>query len=223
MKPEDVLAELRACTTNQIGKEHEFRLEYLRTRLTGLNANPRSTYFQLERSALWLSLYSHVNWLTHFKFLKHVKVDALIPKWLEDVFGWPQEHAEAFWYCGRNPIAHTGSQNLPYSLNIQGAKRYIQLSFDSPGDWEVAGEYMSLPKTSARGGAVPTQQTIYFYQPIENRLTELAENVYADIATYNHPELLRLRKVMMAFNFFADDGSLARMNNLLDVYEHVKA
>jgi len=26
----------------------------------------------------------------------------------------------------------------------------------------------------------------------------------------------------MSFNFFKDDGSLARMNNLLDVYEHVK-
>jgi hypothetical protein len=44
----------------------------------------------------------------------------------------------------------------------------------------------------------------------------------SDYSTLDHADLLKLQKVMMSFNFFKDDGSLARMNNLLDVYEHVK-
>jgi hypothetical protein len=222
MKPEDVITELRACTTNQIRVEHEFRLGYLQAQLDSLNASPRQQYFQLERSALWLSLFSHINWLAHFKFLKTEKVDTQIPQWLENVFGWSHEVGEPFWYCGRNPIAHTGSQNLPYTRNVNHVKHYILLSFDNPDDWQVTGEYRALPQTSASGGSIPTQQTIFYYEPIQQRLGELTNDVCNDINRFEHPQLLKLQRVMMSLSFLADDGSLARMNNLLDVYEHVK-
>ena len=144
--------------------------------------------------------------------------------WLAATFSWPSETAKAFWYCGRNPIAHTGSQNLPYSKDIRGATRYIQLSFDDPSDVPGAtGAYMALPQSGANrpADALPIQQTIFFYQPTEQLLANLMEDVASFISELNHSEILKLQEVMMAFNFFEDDGSLARMNNLLEVYEHV--
>jgi len=224
MKPQEVIDEIRIIVPSQIRKEHDFRVKYLKSLHAVLRSKPRVRHYQLKRSAVWMSLYSHINWLAHFKFLKTEKVDSYIPTWLATTFGWPSETAEAFWYCGRNPIAHTGSQNLPYSKNIKGAKRYIQLSFDNPTDWSMQGAFMALPESAAKrpAGTLPIQQTTFFYRPTEQLLEKLMDDVALSISTLDHADLLKLQKVMMSFNFFKDDGSLARMNNLLDVYEHVK-
>jgi hypothetical protein len=224
MKPDEIINELHIILPNQIRKEHDFRVEYLRTLHAVIQNEPRAAYFQLQQNALWMSLYSHVNWLAHFKALETEKVDASIPSWIEGVFGWQSETAQAFWVCGRNPIAHTGSHNLPYSKNINGAKRYIQLSFDDPANWPYAEDaFMALPQTSAGRpkGALPIQQTTFFYKPIEELLEKLIDDVAAFVSGLDHSAILKLQKVMMAFNFFEDDGSLFRMNDLLKVYEHV--
>jgi hypothetical protein len=223
VKPEDIMSELHAIIPGQIQKEHSFRVEYLKLLRVAIQNEPRAKYYQLQQNALWMSLYSHINWLAHFKVLKKEKVDSDIPGWLGTVFDWPQETAEAFWVCGRNPIAHTGSHNLPYSEKIKGSRRYIQLSFDDPAYWNTDGAFMALPQTSAGRpkDALPIQQTIFYYQPIEELLDKLMDDITSSVSILNHADILKLQKVMMAFNFFEDDGSLARMNNLLDVYDYV--
>jgi hypothetical protein len=103
------------------------------------------------------------------------------------------------------------------------AGHWKQLSFDDPAVWQVTEAFMALPQTSAGrpAGALPTQQTTYFYKPTEDSLDKLMDDVAGFVSGLDHTSLLKLQKVMMSFNFFEDDGSLARMNNLLDVYTHV--
>lgn len=223
MSPNEILAELSTLIPHQIRNEHNFRLDYLKSRYTSLRDNPRMQYYQLEQNALWMSLYSHINWLAHFKTLEVEKVDKYIPAWLGKVFEWPPETAEAFWTCGRNPIAHTGSHEQPYRHKSHGAWRHIRLSFDNAEDWNTTGAFLALPQTTAGQpkGALPVQQTTFYYQPTEELLQKLIEDIDLFIKGLEYPDILKLQKVLMAFTFFKDDGSLARINNLLDVYQHV--
>jgi len=224
MNREEVILEIRSFITSQLRKEHDFRVSYLASEHESLRANPRAKYYQLKRSALWMAAYSHINWIAHFKFLKTEKVDADIPGWLSQMFDWPEEVAIAFWFCGRNPIAHTGTHNVPYAKNINGVKHHILLNFDDPEDWYVTGAYNALPITQTKRGKgeLPSQQTIFFYQPTEELLVKLVDDVALQIQGFNHADILKLQKVIKSFSFFTDDGSLARLHNYLEVYIHLK-
>jgi hypothetical protein len=94
MKPEDIISELQLILPNQIRKEHDYRVNYLRSLHAIIRARPRARYYQMKRNAIWMSLYSHINWLAHFKALKAERVDSTIPPWLASVLGWPLETIE---------------------------------------------------------------------------------------------------------------------------------
>lgn len=222
MQPEDIITELRTYAANLVKKEHEFRLSYLESKQANIDPNLAWNYIALEQSAVWMSLYSHINLLGHFKFRKTKRVDKKIPKWLRDAFGWPNEVAKPFWCCGRNPIAHTGNHSLPDSEIVDGAERFIVLSFDDPNNWPGAGdEYMALPQTTPTGRPMPIQQTTFFFTPIKDRLTELADDICSDIGGYEYEQLNELYDTLMSLSLLADDGSLAAIGNRLDVYRHV--
>lgn len=62
-----------------------------------------------EQAELLFHIFSYLNWLAHIDLrnAKHIS-EAKMVFWLQKTTSWPEEVAEAFWYCLRNPLMHTG-------------------------------------------------------------------------------------------------------------------
>jgi hypothetical protein len=62
-----------------------------------------------EQAELLFNIFSFTNWLAHIDLrnAKHIKEQDMVD-WLQKVTTWPLEVVEAFWYCLRNPLMHTG-------------------------------------------------------------------------------------------------------------------
>lgn len=222
MKKDDILAEIKLTIPQLINKEHDSRLAYVHGKYVAQVTPPRKQYFELEENTLWMTLYIHINWLAHFRFLKQKGVDKYIPKWLAGVFGWPEEVAEAFWGCGRDPIAHTGNRSQMYSIRINGIKYYIGLHLDRQETWGGSNGYYSASpmKKDIGGSPVPAQQYVFFYPDVEELLHKLVQDIALFIGGLEYNKIVSLNAVCRAFHFIKDDGSLFRMNDLLRVYKY---
>ena len=140
MDKKEVLRQVKIDLSRQIDRDVGFRLAYLNSRLNVLMAQPRVQFFQFEQNSFWMSMYSTINWLSHFKFKKDRVPDTKIIEWLTNVFDWPNDITTAFWLCGRHPIAHTGARNFFYSEVIKDTNglnkhMYINLTLDKLSDW----------------------------------------------------------------------------------------
>jgi 8-oxo-dGTP diphosphatase len=222
IQPEEIFSEVKTLAALLIAKEHAFRVEYMHEKYEAAGSRPRKRFFQLEEDALWLSLYSYINWLAHFRFMKDRGVDSSIPGWIAATLGWSVETAQAFWDCGRNPLAHTGGRRQSHSEDIQGVEHYISLSLDKQKDWNGANGYLALsPMQKDIGGrARPGQQTIFFYGVIEELLGRLVDDITAQITNFDYDQLKKLHSLLFALPFTQDDGALARITDLLNVYEY---
>lgn len=227
MLKSDILAEIKMTIPVLIKKEHEFRVAYIRSRYSALRAGSQP-HSQLEENSLWMSLYSHINWLAHFSFLKTTGVDKYIPDWMAEVFDWPREVAQAFWSCGRDPIAHTGNRSQGFSQVFGGVKYYIGLQLDDPKNWNTSKGYLALPPMkkdiggSGCNSSLSAQQYIFFYVSIEDLLVKFTDNIEAYIKGLDYTRVVSLNRVCHAFYFIQDDGSLFRMADLLRVYKYAE-
>jgi hypothetical protein len=222
MQKAEITDYIKLAMPRVIKKEHEFRIEYLHKRYIERTTMPRSPYFQLEEATLWMGLYTHINWLAHFRFLKSKGVDGKVPEWIAEVFGWPTEYAEAFWACGRNPLAHTGNRSQGYSENIKGIKYYIGLNLDNQEDWNGGSGYMAASpmKKDIGGSPLPAQQVIFFYPAIEAMLTRLHEDIASAVAVMSFDQLKSLSVLMGKMPFIKDDGTLHQVSEQIRVYKY---
>lgn len=222
MQKYEIIDYIKVAIPQLIEKEHEFRIEYLHRRYAERITPPRTPYFQLEEATLWTGLYTHINWLAHFRFLKSKGVDGKIPEWIAEVFNWPTEYAEAFWICGRNPLAHTGNRSQAYSENIKGTKYYIGLNLDNQEDWNGSNGYMAAApmKKDIGGSPLPAQQVIFFYPEIESMLTQLQEDIAISVGTMTFDQLKSLSVIMSKMPFIKDDGTLHQVSEQIRVYKY---
>jgi hypothetical protein len=222
MKKTEILDEIKIIIPALIQKEHDFRIEYAHNQYTAITTLPRNLFFELEENTLWMTLYTHINWLAHFRFLKRADVDKDIPAWLAETFGWPQEVAKAFWSCGRDPIAHTGNRNQEYSVNFNGIKYYIGLQLDDQDGWHGSNGYFAAsPMSKDIGGSpMPARQYIFFYPNVEELIQKLVDDAEAHIKELDYTKIVSLNAVCHASHFIKDDGSLFRMSDLLRVYKY---
>lgn len=224
MLKSDIIAEIKTIISKLINNEQGLRLQYINDKYDNIVASQKSIYTQLDENSLWMSLYSDINWLAHFRFLKTKEVDRYIPKWLARVFNWSEEFSEAFWACGRDPIAHTGNRNQGYSQNIREKKYYIQLSLDKPDDWNTTNGYYALSpmKKDIGDSPLPAQQIVFFYESIAKLTLELVKDIEADISNLDYTKIISLASVCESFYFINDDGSLFRTKDLLRVYKYAE-
>lgn len=233
MDKKEVLIQVQSDLSRQIDRDVGFRLAYLDSRLNVLIAQPKVQFFQFEQNSFWMSVYSTINWLAHFKFKKDKISDVKMIEWLSEVFDWPKDIATAFWLCGRHPIAHTGARNFFYSEvveDVNGVNKhmYIDLSLDSPHNWQQSDtQYIALP-VSTKGDAfnpkskLSGQQVIFFYEPLPDLIWNLANDIKKDVLIARYNEMRAYQKVYRGMPFLQDDGEMNRINNYLDIYPRSK-
>ena len=222
MKKSEITSYMKLAMPRVLKKEHDFRIEYLHRRYDERTTTPRTPFFQLEEATLWMGLYTHINWLAHFRFLKDKGVDGKVAAWLAQVFGWPIEYAEAFWACGRNPLAHTGNRSQGYSENINGTKYYIGLNLDNQEGWNGANGYMAASpmKKDIGGSPLPAQQIIFFFPNLEIMLTQLQDDIATFTAGMTFDQLKSLSVLMGKMPFIKDDGTLYQVSEQIRVYKY---
>jgi hypothetical protein len=234
MDKDQIIGEIKTLMAHQIEREIGFRLAYLDNKMSLLHSSPRIRFFQLEVNAFWMSVYSTINYLAHYKFITRQDVSGeQIGKWLSSVFGWPQYVAKAFYNCGRNPIAHTGirigSHGKEIAFGNKTRRMYIELNIDDPSKWPGAKRgYLALPATlrdpfslpSQTLGKIKGQQILYWYQPMPRYIKKLGEDINIDLEALDYKKLEKLVRVFNRLPFLQDDGSMARMNDLVRVYKN---
>lgn len=222
MQKADIIDYIKLAMLQLIRDEHEFRIEYLHKRYVERTTPPRTLYFQLEEATLWMGLYTHINWLAHFRFLKSKGVDSKVSEWIAEVFGWPIEYAKAFWTCGRNPLAHTGNRSQAYSENIKGIKYYISLNLDNQEDWNGGNGYMAASpmKKDIGGSPLPAQRVIFFYPAIKSMLTQLTDDIATFIGTMTFDQLKSLSVLTGKMPFIKDSSTLYGVSEQIRVYKY---
>lgn len=77
-----------------------------------------------ETGDLLFNVFAFANWLAHIRYRedKHVK-DPEMLAWLVEFTSWPFEACEAFWYCVRNPVMHTGRSFIFHDHDRKSAAR----------------------------------------------------------------------------------------------------
>jgi hypothetical protein len=136
---------------------------------------------------------------------------------LVKVTSWPIEACEAFWYCVRNPIMHTGraflfadhDRKTSSGLKIS-ADLHPNLAFDptqfQPDEYKPTLDqdgFFALPDIEGR----PDRVSFSFYFPGIRRKLEIARDFVLDgIKNADHNSVAGLRKVNMktlAFRVFS--------------------
>jgi hypothetical protein len=65
--------------------------------------------YMFEQAELLFHVFSFVNWMAHIDLRNSKTIsEAEMVSWVQQATSWPVEIAEAFWYCLRNPVMHTG-------------------------------------------------------------------------------------------------------------------
>lgn len=229
MKKEEVIAQTVNDLNRQLDRDVGFRLAYLASKFDMLTAHQRMQFFQLEQNSFWMSVYSTINWLAHYKFKINKISDVKMINWLSEVSGWPKDITAAFWLCGRHPIAHTGARNFFFSAivkdeNDANKHMYIDLSLDSPNNWQQSSEHYTALPISTKGDAfnprskLPGQQVMFFYEPIPDLIWSLTSHIKSDVAIAGYNEMRAYQKIYRGMPFLQDDGEMNSINNYLDIY-----
>jgi hypothetical protein len=167
-----------------------------------------------ETGELLFDVFSYLNWLAHVHFREekyvresdHPRGQDII-SFLQEVTNWPRDACEAFWYCVRNPVLHTGRTSLfsDYDRKSSGGRKLFadlhpNLTFDparfQPEEFKPTVEedgYLALPDPDS-----PDQLEVWFYFPgIRRKLDEAQTIVLQGIATADDQSVLGLRRINM--------------------------
>lgn len=117
-----------------IDSKSNFWRSYLIEKRKQINKTPieDNRYFMFEVMGLWSSLFSYIEWLSCFYYLKHdlSRAKNYIPALLQKAWGWETELSIIIWKAGRNPIAHIGQANSIhhyYGSNYKTHPAFVEL------------------------------------------------------------------------------------------------
>ena len=176
-----------------------------------------------EIGELLFNVCSYLNWLAHI----HFREDRYVPErdhpkgkdiisFLQEVTRWPVGACEAFWFCVRNPVMHTGRSSLfaDYGRKSSDGWKMVadlhpNLAFDpaqiSPDQFSIGEQdgFFALPDPET-----PDQAMYWFYFPgIRRKLEDALNAVIAGIENADRQSVLGLDKINMKTLAFRVSGA----------------
>lgn len=164
--------------TDAILKKSEFWRLYLQEKRNAIINYPNNKFWFFEWSSLWFGVFSYINWLGCFYYLKRNLLEVDIVSFLKEAWGYPEEVSKAMWRAGRNPIAHVGQPDIYNDLGIMIKGKSVHVNFD------INLSLQQLQDSNFKKGfcccTLPDKNTIsitFFYSAIEPLLVLLSEFV----------------------------------------------
>ena len=173
-----------------------------------VKAQQEQRWLIFEQAELLFNVFSFLNWLAHIDLREPRRVsEKHMVEWIQTVTTWPAEVAEAFWFCLRNPLMHTGRASIFTDHDRKSTSR-LKLFADLHPDLQFDPLRFQPPEfkpTESEDGAMaiggfddPTQLQVNFYFPGVRRKLESALTAVMDrIRTADDASTRKLSKVNM--------------------------
>jgi hypothetical protein len=164
--------------------------------------------WMFEQGELLFNVFSYLNWLAHVDLRepRHVSEKRMV-SWIQTVTTWPSEVAEAFWYCLRNPLMHTGRTSIFTDHDRKSTSR-LKLFADLHPNLEFDPLKFQPPEfkpSESEDGAMaiiwpsdPTHLQVNFYFPgVRRKLESALKSVMDRIGVADDASITKLSKVNM--------------------------